>query len=117
MLPSRLRLLLFLLVATLIIVRGSSIHAAKADGQPVDLILNSRNFNGATVNLSQMFLDDQGSYKLPHSTRVLPGAHRIRFIPPAGFYCVRYEMEGVIYHLAPGTSLNTILTYDISVYS
>jgi hypothetical protein len=82
----RLRFLPFLLVATLIIVAGFSIPTAKAAPPEKDLTLNSRQFNGDTINLGQMYLDGQGPYNLPYNTRVSVGTHRIRFIPPAGFY-------------------------------
>lgn len=56
-LRSRLRLLPFLLAATLIIVAGSSMHVTRAAGAEKDLTLNSRQFNWDTVNLGQVYLD------------------------------------------------------------
>ena len=90
---SRLRLSHLVLVATLIIVAGSSIRTAHAT---VDITLNSRQYNGASVNLGQMLLDGQGPYNLPYNTRVPAGNHKIRFIPPAGFYFVVWELDGVV---------------------
>jgi len=87
----RLRLTAVLLIVTLVVVAGCSMRTAKAAVEK-DLTLNSRQYNGATENLGQMYLDGQGPYNLPHNTRVLAGTHMISFIPPVGFYWVALEI-------------------------
>ena len=91
-LSTRLRLTPVLLIATLAVVAGFSMQTAHA---AIEVTLNSRQYDGSTKNLGQMYLDGQGPYNLPYGTRVLAGFHRVRFIPPAGFYFVKWESSGV----------------------
>jgi len=90
---TRVRLYPLLFIATLILIvtAGCSMRTANAAVEK-DLALRSRQFNGATANLGQMYLDGQGPYNLPHNTRVLSGVHSVRFIPPVGFYCAAIEV-------------------------
>jgi hypothetical protein len=52
-----------------------------------------------------MLMDGQGPYNLPYNTRVPAGDHKIRFIPPPGFYFVAWEVDGV-YRPFEHTELN-----------
>jgi len=91
-LSTRVRFALVLLMVMLVVVAGFSMRTAKAAPQE-DVTLSSRQYDGSTSNLGQMYLDGQGPYNLPYNTRVSPGVHKIRFIPPAGFYWVMTEVK------------------------
>jgi len=66
-----------------------------------------------------MYLDGQGPYKLPYNTRVLPGSHKIRFIPAASFYWVGLEVElatgEVIYLPSTGYEETVWITGDPTI--
>lgn len=91
---TRLRPALVLLIVTFVVLVGCSTHVVKATVE-MDLTLNSRQFNRASVNLGQMLLDGQGPCNPPYNTRVLAGVHNVRFIAPAGFYVVEWDVDGV----------------------
>jgi len=87
----KVRLASILLIVTLAVVAGYSMQAVHAE---VEITLGSRQFNWASMNLGQMYLDGQGPYNLPYNTRVPGGKHVFRFIPPPGYFFVAWEVNG-----------------------
>jgi len=88
---SRERLIAVLLAATLIAVAGCSLLAPKANAQGFQITIQSRQVNGATVNLGMVSWAGGVPFVLPRTGGVGPGQVQIQYYPAAGYYFVKWE--------------------------
>jgi hypothetical protein len=77
----------------LIVAIGCSVLAPKANANGGTLYtFQSRQVNGATVNLGAITIDGAPSYTpLPAIAGWVPGSYSLTYIPAAGYYFVKWE--------------------------
>lgn len=90
--PLRLKLFgpLFVLLVTLVVVGSVSVLIPKANAQGYDVTLESRQDNGATVNIGTITFASV-TYVLPATAFTMSKTVLITYNPPLGYVFVRWE--------------------------